>query len=613
MKKHRTFDIVLITFFFLFNFSSFAKEVYPFEKKLPPTGEEIYKSKCVFCHNGTVKEAPRFEALQLLSSNAIIKSLQSGVMKVQGSSLSADEKTLVANFISKIGFQEKTAIAGMCDDLKTPKNETPKVSNWGMGLSNQRFVDSKTTSITSENAGKLTLKWAFAFPEATCARSQPTIAGNTLYTASQHGIIYAIDTKTGCIKWTFQTESEVRSAISIGTDKNGYANRLYFGDFKANVYALDISTRKLLWKKKIETNEQATITGSLNLYQNRLYIPVSAIEVISAYNPQYECCKSRGSVVALDATNGKQIWKTYTIDEPKPSSKNSVGTQNFAPSGAPVWCSPTIDTKRGLLYIGTGENYTSPSTATSDAIIALSLATGKIEWVKQTVSQDSWNAACTMPDGANCPPNFGPDYDFGAAPILVEGNQDLILAGQKSGMVYAMNPDKAGEIVWQARVGRGGIMGGIHWGMASDQKTLFVPINDRDVYEVDKDKPAFSGLHALNIADGKFIWSKIQENTCGDAKWSCGPGLSAAITLANDVVFGGSLDGVFHAYSSKNGSIFWEFDTKREFEATNGIKASGGTIDSAGAVVVGNQVFINSGYAKFGEKAGNVLLCFEIK
>jgi polyvinyl alcohol dehydrogenase (cytochrome) len=616
MSKNKIFATISIAFglsFFL-NLPS-----YSFTSKIsfPPTGEEIYKTKCAFCHNGTVKEAPRFEALQNLSSTDIIKALTSGIMKVQGSSLSSEEKDFVAKYISKIGSQEKTSMAGMCNDLKpkTLQNDKQKISNWGMGLSNQRFINDRNVLINAQNVGKLSLKWAFAFPEATCARSQPTVAGNTLFTSSQHGVIYAIDTKTGCIRWTFQAESEVRSAISIGFDKNNNANRLYFGDFKANVYALDVQTHQLIWKKKVELNEQAFITGSLTFYQNRLYVPVSSFEVISAFDPKYECCKFRGSVVALDATSGEEIWKTYTVDEPKPSMINSAGTQNFGPSGAPIWSCPTVDTKRGLLYVGTGENYSSPSSGTSDAIIALSLATGKIQWVKQTISQDAWNGACTMPNGANCPPNHGPDFDFGAPPILVsqKGQADLILAGQKSGMVYAMNPDKNGEILWQARVGRGGIMGGIHWGMASDEKTLFVPINDREAYAEDKDKPAFSGLHALNILDGKFIWSKILENKCGDAKWSCGSGLSAAITLANDVIFGGSLDGVFRAFSSKNGNILWEFDTKRDFEAVNGIKGFGGTIDSSGAIVVGNQVFINSGYAKFGEKAGNVLLCFEVK
>ena len=576
------------------------------------TGEEIYKANCSFCHNGAVKEAPKFESLQLLSSNAIIKTLTSGVMKVQGASLSPKDRKLVAEFISKIASQQPQIVAGNCDfsDKKTAKNQVVKVGNWGMNLSNQRFVND--ARINAKNVGNLTLKWAFAFPEATRARSQPTVAGNTLFTASQHGIIYALDTKTGCIRWTFQAEDEIRSAISIGTDKNGNANRLYFGDFKANVYALDMQTRKLLWKKKIDSHEVATITGSLVLHQNRLYIPVSSTEVISAYNPKYQCCTFRGSVVALDAEDGSQIWKNYTTEEPKPQGINAKGTQNFGPSGAPVWSSPTIDIKRGLLYVGTGENYTQPTSENSDAIIAMNLSDGQIKWVRQTVGKDAWNAACTMPNGANCPENFGPDFDFGAPPILVSGQQDLVLAGQKSGMIYALNPDKNGEIVWQARAGRGGIMGGIHWGMASNNQTLYVPVNDREAYQADKDKPSFPGLHALDVANGKLQWSMIEKNRCPeDVKWACGSGLSAAITATPELVFGGALDGILHAYSTIDGKVLWEFDANKEFTSVNGVKGSGGAFDSSGPVIVGNQLFVNSGYAKFNEKAGNVLLCFE--
>ncbi len=588
-------------------------------------GEEIYKTKCAACHSGKVAEAPRFESLQLLSSRFIVETLTKGVMQVQGASLTKKERQLVADFISKMD-KNKTPIAlGNCvsSDKKSLKPQTPSpnnrdantVNSWGMGLNNKRFIESKNVSINAQNVSELTLKWAFAFPDATRARVQPTILGNTLFTASQHGLVYALDKNTGCVQWTFQAESEIRSAIVIGTDKNGVADRLYFSDFKAIVYALDIQKRQLLWHRKVDNHEQATITGTLVLHKNRLYVPVSSTEILSAYSPKYACCTFRGSVVSLDANTGKVNWKTYTTDEPTPQGVNSVGSQKLGPSGAPVWSSPTIDVKRNVLYVGTGENYSRPASNTSDAIIAMSLETGAIKWVRQTVAQDAWNAGCVPPTSANCPDNHGPDYDFGAPPILINrvGKPDMLLAGQKSGMVYALDPDAEGKILWQNRVGRGGIMGGIHWGMAANNDTLFVPINDREAWPADTNKPAFPGLHALRIDDGKTLWSKIEPNRCGDAKWSCGSGLSAAITLLPDIVFGASLDGMFRVYAASDGKTLWEFDTNQIFTTVNGQKGFGGTIDSAGAVAVDNQVFINSGYAKFNEKAGNVLLAFEIK
>jgi polyvinyl alcohol dehydrogenase (cytochrome) len=247
----------------------------------------------------------------------------------------------------------------------------------------------------------------------------------------------------------------------------------------------------------------------------------------------------------------------------------------------------------------------------SDAILALSLADGSIKWVQQATAQDAWNAACTMPDGVNCPPNHGPDYDFGAPPILsTDGN--FVLAGQKSGMVFALDPDDKGKIIWQAKVGRGGIMGGIHWGMAANASTLFVPINDRDAWPADKDKPAFSGLHAIDIKTGNYKWSKIIDDRCGNVDYVCGPGLSAAISGANDLILGASLDGTLQAFDIKTGNVLWEYNTNKPFTAVNGVAANGGTVDSGGPVIIEKQVFLNSGYAKFGEKAGNVLLCFEI-
>ncbi len=575
-------------------------------------GEKLYLFNCAICHNGAVKEAPKLETLQKYTQQNIVKALKTGVMKVQGAALSSLEQKLVAEYISKI--TETKVILGLCVNKKSTLQK-PAVANWGMGLKNQRYIVDNV-GINENNVAKLEVDWVFGFPDATCARTPPTVAGNTIYTASQQGVIYALDKASGCIKWTYQADNEVRSAIVLGTNSSGFVDKIFFADLAANVYAFDIVKMKLLWKKHADDHKVATITGSIAQYNGVLYVPISSGEVISAYNPNYECCTFRGAVMALEAKTGNTIWKTYTIDEPKPTVKNAVGIQNFGPSGAPVWSNPTLDIFRKQLYIGTGENYSQPATKTSDAILALDLITGKIKWATQTIEQDAWNAGCTTtPKSANCPENNGPDYDFGAPPILVktENGKDILLAGQKSGIVFGLNPDD-GTIIWQKQVGRGGIMGGVHWGMASDSKTLFVPINDKDVYPKDKDKPAFPGVHALNVLDGKSVWSAMEKDICvTPRKFVCAPGISAAITLIPGLIFGASIDGRLHAYSSKSGEKLWEFNTDRTFETANKVAGSGGTIDSTGPVVAGNQLFVNSGYAKFGEKAGNVLIAFKIK
>lgn len=586
--------------------------------EIPTQAERLYKSRCAICHNGASPEAPKLASLKLLSPATVLKTLRTGVMRNQASTLSKEEQELVANYISEVNAidEDPTVIKGLCDAQAEEAVQNVSIGNWGFDLSNSRFNNRSDVAITTKNVSQLKLDWAFAFPGVSRARVQPTIAGNTIYTASQHGTVYALDKATGCIRWTFQADAEIRSAITIGTNKNGEATRLYFGDFNAKIYALDLKTQTLIWTQQVDEHAVATITGSLNLYKDRLYIPVSSTEIFNAYDPNYECCTFRGSVVALDAVTGKMIWKRYTIAEvPSPKGLNSANRPIYAPSGAPVWTSPTIDTKREVLYIGTGENYTQPTSKTSDAIIAMALEDGAIQWVQQTVSKDAWNGACMTPGSPNCPDEVGPDYDFGASPILVkrEHSSDLILAGQKSGMVYAMDPDREGAIVWQKRVGRGGIMGGIHWGMATDGTTLYVPVNDHSVYPEDAHKPAFPGVHAVDLDNGQPIWSTLEKDRCGDVDWQCSPGISAAISLTPELVFAGALDGVLKAYATQDGKELWVYDTNQEFEATNGIKAFGGTIDSDGPVIDGNQLFINSGYAKFGEKAGNVLLAFKLE
>ncbi len=584
--------------------------------------QELFETRCAICHGSAVTEAPSIAALKLLPQDQIVAALKTGVMKNQAITLTDEQHKALAAFISEVDSEaiaENAVQKGLCSDEvgESGLSGYPRVDSWGMGLGNQRYYNHQDLKLNADNVSNLKLDWVFAFPNSSRARVQPTIAGNTLFTASQTGTIYALDRHTGCTRWTYQANSEVRSALVIGRDSTGKANRLYFGDFFAHVYAIDLDSQKLLWKKKIDDHDNATITGTLSLYKDRLYIPVSSTEVASAADENYSCCSFRGSMVALDVNDGTKIWKSYTIDDvPTQTGVNSEGVPIIGPSGAPIWTAVTIDTARGCLYIGSGENYTQPATNTSDAIISFDLATGQKRWIRQTMPKDVWNAACvTLTSRANCPENNGPDADFGAPPILVNYNgTDILLAGQKSGHVYALDPEDDGRILWTQLVGRGGFMGGIHWGMATDGKTLYVPINDRGLYDLNPDKPKSPGLHAVDISDGSILWSTIEEDRCGTFELrGCGPGLSAAITLTPEVVFGGTLDGWMKAYAKEDGKELWAFDTKRDYEAVNGVRAFGGAIDSDGPVIVENQLFVSSGYAKFAEKEGNVVLAFSIK
>jgi polyvinyl alcohol dehydrogenase (cytochrome) len=185
-------------------------------------------------------------------------------------------------------------------------------------------------------------------------------------------------------------------------------------------------------------------------------------------NPKYPCCTFRGSVTAFRIHDGSVLWKSYTIEPSTKRGVNHAGVPQYGPSGAGIWSAPTIDTKRGLLYVTTSDNYSNPATNTSDAVLALNLKTGQIIWTQQMTTGDVYSGGACSDDNVRC----GPDFDFGSSALLVHiGERDLVVAGQKSGIVYALDPDDKGKILWHVRVGKGGETGGVQWGMASDART----------------------------------------------------------------------------------------------------------------------------------------------
>jgi len=575
-------------------------------------GKVVFEQRCAACHMGGTGEAPTLQALEMMGQERILAALNTGVMKQMAAGLGSRDKTLLAEYLSPAASaQTATEVAVNYCAKPLKLDSAPLWNRWGNGRTNARFQPYNDSKISDHNVSSLKLKWAFGFPGATRARSQPAVTAEAIFTGSQDGTVYALDTQTGCVWWTFKAEAEVRSAISIDVDNAGKPQRLYFGDFKANVYSLNAQTGELLWKKKVDDHPVATITGSLTLHDGRLFVPVSSTEVVNAFDPAYGCCTFRGGIAALDGEKGEFLWRMYTVPEAVKQGKNSKGVQLWGPSGAPVWSSPTIDHKRGLLYVGTGENYSSPAGDKSDAIIAIDIDTGKVRWVNQTIQNDAWNGAC-ITTKINCPIEDGPDFDFGAPPILValKSGKDVILAGQKSGMVYAMDPDKNGQTIWQRRAGMGGFNGGIHWGMTTDAETLFVAIADTPghLQTVGEARP---GIHAFDVKSGAPLWSRFERPTCEGKNYQCYPALSAALTMTPGVVFAGGLNGVLHAYSTEAGTPLWEFETDRTFSTVNGVKAKGGSIDSDGAVIANKMLLINSGYDKFGEIPGNVLLVFE--
>jgi polyvinyl alcohol dehydrogenase (cytochrome) len=383
--------------------------------------------------------------------------------------------------------------------------------------------------------------------------------------------------------------------------------QVMFGDVAANVYAVDAQTGAPLWQLKVDTHPVARITGAPTYANGRLYVPVSSVEEVPAARPTYPCCTFRGSVVAIDALSGKQIWKTYMIpDEPKIVGKNSAGTPIWKSAGAAIWTSPTVDTAKNMIYVATGNAYTEPAAPTSDAVVALDMASGAIQWVQQATPNDVFVIGC-KPGVENCPDDVGPDFDFGNSPILrqLANGRSVIVIGQKSGVAYGMDPDKKGTVLWQYRAGQGSALGGIEWGAAADERIMYVPVSDVL-------SPQAGGLHAIGIGSGELIWHTPAPAPACTGGLGCSAAQSAAISVIPGVVFSGAVDGHLRAYDTGDGRIIWDVDTARDFDTVNGVPASGGSIDGPGPVIAGGMLYTGSGYGRWRGRPGNVLLAFAV-
>ena len=593
-----------------------AKQAHP--------GEAPYREHCASCHEGGVYKAPHRMFVSMMAPDAILSSM-GGIMAAQSAALSGQEKIAVAEYLAGRSLESAQVDfpPPACESAALDFGKPPAQAGWGMDLRNSRFQSAATGGLTVDNVGSLELKWAFAFPNAIQARSQPAVAGGTVFVGSQSGRVYALDAMTGCARWVFRASAEVRTAIVVSpweAEEGDARPTLYFGDILARAYSVDAITGKLNWSTRVDDHPNATITGTPTLVGEQLFVPVSSLEVVSAANPDYACCTFRGSMVALDTADGQMQWKTYTVDgEPVPAGKTSAGATILAPSGAPIWNSPTVDLARGQIYAGTGENYSSPAEGGSDAIIAFDMATGKKKWVTQTTSGDAWNAGCLIyftRDASNCPEENGPDFDYSASSMLLSlgEDKDILVAGQKSGTVYGLDPD-TGAVIWHTRVGRGGVQGGVHFGMAAGDGLVYVPINDmfypEDLTRYDFKRDPRPGIYALDPATGKELWANPAEDVCPpDRKEWCDAGISAAATAIPGAVIAGHMDGHLRIYSAATGEVLWDYSTLREFDTVSGEVAQGGSMSGSGATVANGMLYMNSGYGIYEHMPGNVLLAF---
>jgi polyvinyl alcohol dehydrogenase (cytochrome) len=590
-----------------------------------PYAAQLFQKHCASCHNsatGAGGRIPQVAALKTMTPAAIQRTLDGGVMKTQAAPLSADERLKIATFLGTAVTAERLGaeLANRCS-AGAVSGEGPAWASWGGGLANTRFQSAKDAGFQAEDLPRLKLKWAFAFPDTSTMRSQPAVYRGRVFVGGQDASVYSLDAATGCAYWSTVVQSQVRSGITVG--EVGGDPAVFFGDSAGYVYALNGATGKQIWKTRADEHPASTLTATPVFFQGRLYVGSASREEALSVSASYPCCSFRGSEMALDASTGKVIWKRYLIPDAAKQRASVGGKAVWGPSGVGVWTAPTLDPEHNVMYVTTGDNYSAPATPMSDAVVALRLSTGEILWSRQFTAKDVWNSSCQLPGKVNCPEAEGPDFDFAASAALVplpNGRRALLL-GQKSAVIYAIDPDRKGQTLWQARVGEGGTVGGIEWGPATDGRNIYVALsdirfqvarkegsNDRS-YDLDPNKGG--GIFAFRVDNGERIWQTPPPG-CGERR-PCSPAQSAAISAIPGAVFSGAEDGHLRAYATATGKIVWDFDTAKEFKTVNGVAGRGGAIDVAGPVAAGGMLFTVSGYPARGGMGGNVLLAFSLE
>lgn len=584
-------------------------------------GEQVYRETCASCHdNPGETRAPSLEALNRMGPRAISYALTHGKMTVQAAALDSRQIDDVVSWLSAASDVDNSWIASkLCPaDISSGEAGEPVIWTQGFDRRNHRHLSAGQAGLTTRDLGRLELAWAMGFPATANMRSQPAIVGSTMYyPIVDSGQLFALDISDAgpCVKWVYEHDVPLRTTIGYHTLEDG-RHVLVFADAAAHALLMDADTAEIIWSAGVRVSSVSNVTAMPVLYGDKVFVPISSGELNMGAAEDYECCTSHGAVVALDVLTGEREWVYHTMADAHPTTVSRVGTQLWGPSGAPIWTAPAVDEKRGYLLVGTGENTSAPATDTSDAILAINMDDGSLAWKFQATANDIYLTGCDRnPDGPNCPPDYSinKDWDFGAAIMLAERSDgsELVLAGQKNGVVWALDPDD-GALVWDTKIGPGGAMGGIHWGMAFDGERVFAANNLSTGRTADGADP---GLFALDVDTGSIVWDYHHTADCTGDRPERFPacerstGMSAATLLIDGAVVQGSNDGFVKIFDASSGEPLFSFDTAREFITVNGVEARGNAIDNFSIWAANGLLFVQSGYGLMGSP-GNVLLAF---
>jgi polyvinyl alcohol dehydrogenase (cytochrome) len=571
----------------------------------PSPGQTLFEQKCAACH-AEGATAPGLAALRSQGTERVFESLMTGKMKDVAAGMGSREKRLVAEFVGQRPWQDP--VAGDVSKMKNRCAENPLLgepgsdawSGWG-GLTNARFQS--TGGFRAADVPRLKLKWSFGLPGGSNMYSQPAVAFGRVFVGNDDGVVYSLNAKSGCVYWSYRSDQFGRFAPIVAPIQGypGTRYAIFFVTRSATAYAIDAHDGHLLWKNVVK-NDLNNLSATAAYYDGKLFVPLSGTETLTGANLDYECCKSRGAVIAVDANTGKVLWRAQSIPEPlRQLGENSHGKQAWGPAGASVWNTPTVDAKRKLIYVGTGNSFGRIAAATSDSILALRMEDGKMVWHHQEFEGDSFMGNCQPTNAAdtNCPVKLGPDYDFGGSSAILQtvNGKDVLVAAGKGGVAIGLDPDAEGKLVWRTQLWEKQAppaSGLVVWGGTADGQRVYYPLQQ-----------AGGGLKALQLMTGKVDWNATVQ---ADRRGQAGPASSIP-----GVVFTGGWDGILRAVDS-SGAVIWTFDAKKDFETVNGVIANGGSFGCAGPVIAGRMLYVSSGYTGImGGSQGNVVLAFGVE
>ncbi len=572
-----------------------------------PPGQALFQRNCASCHSAE-GGASTLAALNAMPTESIFDALMNGKMKEQAAGMTSRERRNVAEFLGKRPLNDPAAgdvtkMTNRCAANSALGNVNVATwSGWG-GATNARFQTERAAGLKASDVPKLKLKWAFGLPGGSSLYSQPAVAFGRVFVGSDDGVVYSMDAKSGCVHWAFRADAFGRFA-PIVAPIDGYKGTryaVYFVTRSTTAYAIDAQDGKLLWKTLVKDGLN-NLSATAAYYDGRLYVPLSGTETLTGANLDYECCKSRGAVAALDANTGKVLWRVQSIPEPlRVLGENSHGKQRWGPAGASVWNTPTVDAKRKLIYVGTGNSFGRIAASTSDSILALRMEDGKLMWHHQEFSGDSFMNGCkaTNADDTNCPEKLGPDYDFGGSSAILQtvNGKDILVAAGKGGVAVGLDPGADGKLLWRTQLWETqapSASGLVVWGGTADGQRVYYPLQ----------QPG-GGLKALQLTTGKVDWNA---GINADRRGQAGPASSIP-----GVVFTGGWDGILRAVD-ESGKVIWSYDAKQDFQTVNGVVANGGSFGSAGPVIAGGMLYVSSGYTGImGGSQGNVVLAFGVE